>query len=206
VLDEIVMVTGAVLASGRSSRMGRSKALLRLGPSGPTFVQALVETLGAAGLRRVLVVGRPDDQPLRAQVEAIGAVFVENAQADQGQLSSILAALDRVASAHAGLLVTPVDLPLVTSDTLRRLCTAAARAPDRIVRPVFAGRHGHPVIFPRAVFPALRAADPHVGARAVVRAASPPPLDVAVGDSGVVDDVDTPADYRRLIDPAGPGA
>ncbi len=92
--------------------------------------------------------------------------------------------------------MTLVDVPLVKPSTVAALLarTAASRAP--ILRAVHDGRHGHPVIFGRAVFAALRAADPAAGAKAVVRAFDVD--DVEVDDPGVVRDVDTPDDYDRL--------
>ncbi len=66
-----------------------------------------------------------------------------------------------------------------------------------VLRAVHLGRHGHPVVFKRAIFDALRHADPAVGAKAVLHAAAVE--DVEVDDPGVVDDVDTPDDYARLI-------
>jgi CTP:molybdopterin cytidylyltransferase MocA len=61
------------------------------------------------------------------------------------------------------------------------------------------GRHGHPVIFGRAVFGDLRRADRTVGAKAVVRARAHPDGEVDVDDPGVLSDVDEPEDYARLF-------
>src|SRR5579864_3103665 len=49
------MIPAIVLAAGKSTRMGRPKALLPLG-TGETFVTRLVATLGAAGVDDVVVV------------------------------------------------------------------------------------------------------------------------------------------------------
>ena len=53
------------------------------------------------------------------------------------------------------------------------------------------------MIFKRRVFDALRSADPAQGAKAVVRAAGVE--DVETGDPGVVEDIDTPEDYARVL-------
>ena len=76
------MIPGAVLAAGWSTRMGRSKALLRAGLDGPTFVETSVTTLRDAGLDDLLVVGRVEDEPLRAAVGALDGVrFSDNRHA-----------------------------------------------------------------------------------------------------------------------------
>jgi molybdenum cofactor cytidylyltransferase len=196
-----VNVPAIVLAAGKSVRMGRSKSLLDAG-HGQTFVRRIIQTLTTAGLRDILIIGRPGDDSLRREIERAGPIgrFVENARAAEGQLSSILAGLAAVDQTTArGLLLTVVDLPLVRSDTVVRLLAEFASNPQSIVRPVYRGRHGHPVIFSRNFFRALEHADPAVGARTVVRSNEALVRNVEVDDAGIVDDVDTPADYSRLF-------
>jgi molybdenum cofactor cytidylyltransferase len=182
--------------------MGRPKALLPASPGGPTFVAHLAATLLAGGVADVIVVARPDDVALAEEVARLGPKVrvVPNPIAEQGQLSSVLAGLnagDR--PGVRGLLVTPVDAPLVRKDTVAKLlATFDARKPP-LVRATFGGRHGHPVIFGRAVFDALRHADPGVGAKAVVQAHASEGIDVDVDDPGVLHDIDGPDDYARLV-------
>ena len=98
-----------------------------------------------------------------------------------------------------GVLITPVDAPLIRPGTVSTLLeTFAARRP-LIVRATHRGRHGHPVIFGRGVFDALRHADPAIGAKAVVRAFVSDLLDLEVEDPGVVHDIDGPSDYARVF-------
>jgi molybdenum cofactor cytidylyltransferase len=178
--------------------MGRSKALLTTA-AGATFVAQLVSTLLEGGVADALVVGRPDDRPLRHEVDRIhGRVqFIENPRAEQGQLSSVIAGLNAAdRPGTAAILVTPVDLPLVRPESVAALLAAFASSKHSIVRASHGGKHGHPVIFGRPVFAALRRADPDIGAKAVVR--SHDVLDVEVGDAGVLYDIDTPDDYERI--------
>ena len=48
------MVPAIILAAGRSTRMGSAKALLRIGTSGPTFVDRLINALSSGGDRRLV--------------------------------------------------------------------------------------------------------------------------------------------------------
>ena len=194
------MTAAAILAAGRSSRMGRPKAFLPHFSAENSFLGYLIGAVGAGGAAPVAVVGRPDDDPLRAEVRRLGAEFVLNDQADLGgPLSSILAAVRWLSGSAEALLISPIDMPLVTPDVVQALISAAARSDAAIVRAVHGGRHGHPVIFKRAVFGELLRADPAVGARAVVRAHPGRVLDLEVGDPGVLVDVDTPEDYARVL-------
>jgi molybdenum cofactor cytidylyltransferase len=185
-----------VLAAGASSRMGRPKALLPI--DGQTFISRIVHTLHDGGVARVAVVVRPSADQIRAEAAAAAAEIVVNPDPDRGQLSSLQAGLEAVDSAAVeGVLVTLVDVPLVSAKTVATLLERARTSSCPILRAACRGRNGHPVIFMRAVFEALRRADPSAGAKPVVR--SYPVEDVEVDDPGVAEDVDTPADYRRLV-------
>lgn len=196
------MIPGAILASGLSTRMGRSKALLTMGPGGPSFVRHLAATIFRGGVSDVIVVGRPEDAALRSEVDQLGASvrFVENPHAAEGQLSSVVAAVNAVD--HPGtraVLITPVDVPLIHDASVAALIAAFDRTRAPVVRATSSGRHGHPVIFAHALFGELRRADPSVGAKAVVRAHEADIVNVEVDDPGVLVDVDRPEDYARLF-------
>lgn len=192
------MIPAILLAAGASTRMGRPKALLPAGDR--TFVRAILETLRDGGVSDIAVVVRPGQRDVGAEIEAAGlGRAVTNPRPDEGQLSSLLAGLDAVdRDGVEAVLVTLVDIPLITADTVRALIARARVSDAAIVRVVHGGRHGHPVIFKREVFEALRRADPALGAKAVMGASSVE--DVEVADPGVVEDVDTPADYTRVFD------
>jgi molybdenum cofactor cytidylyltransferase len=198
------VIPGLILAAGLSSRMGRPKALLPAGPSGPSFVHRLSSTLLEGGVADVIVVGRADDSALRVEVERLGTEvrYVVNPRADEGQLSSVLAGLNAAdrPGVH-GVLVTPVDVPLIQPATVRAILTAFAAGRAPIVRAAYRGRHGHPVVFGRAVFDALRHADPSLGAKSVVRSRPADAVDLEVDDPAVVHDIDRPDDYDRVFNP-----
>jgi molybdenum cofactor cytidylyltransferase len=195
-----VMVPGLILAAGASTRMGRPKALLPCGESGLAFVSSLILALREGGVADVLVVGRPDDEALRLEVETSGGRFVENPRPADGQLSSLVAGLN-VADRPGvrGLLVTPVDVPLVTGAIVATLIREFHTSAPSIVRAVHRGQHGHPVVFSRALFDELRRADPAVGAKAVVHAHASEVQNVEVGSDAVLTDVDTPEDYEGVF-------
>jgi molybdenum cofactor cytidylyltransferase len=96
-------------------------------------------------------------------------------------------------------LVTLVDVPLVSSDTVRAVVDRYLETGAPVVRPVRGDQHGHPVLLDRSVFDDIRRADPSQGAKRVVRAHASPQGDVALNDEGAFFDIDTVAEYERAI-------
>ena len=191
------MIAAVLLAAGASSRMGRPKALLEVG--GQTFVRRILETLRDGGVSDTVVVVRAGASAVAREVDAAGfGRVVENPDPDRGQLSSLIVGLDAIdRPGVTAALVTLVDVPLVRPSTVAALLGRVAGSAAPVLRAAHAGRHGHPVVFTRAVFAALRGADAAIGARAVMRAFAVE--DVAVDDPGVLRDVDTPQDYDGLV-------
>jgi molybdenum cofactor cytidylyltransferase len=196
------VIPAIVLAAGKSSRMGRPKGTLPLG-GGDTFATRIVRTFAAAAIEDVVVVvGYDADAIVDAFSRTdLSPTFVENADFEQGQLSSLLAGLrvvDRPGVVAA--LVTLVDVPLVGVPTVRAVVERYLATGAPIVRPVRDGgrQHGHPVLIDRSLFDVLRRADPRAGAKAIVRAYASSLGDVEVDDDGAFADIDTPAEYERL--------
>ena len=180
--------------------MGRPKALLPIGSTGETFFDRVTGTLLAAGLDDIVVVVGADADAIRAGVRPPSSVrIVDNPDHEQGQLTSLLAGLRAIDMAQAGaVLMTLIDVPLVSIDTVRKLIAAQHdRAP--IVRPVSRGRHGHPVIFGRALFDEFQRADPSRGAKQIVRAHEAEIVEVTVDDEGAFTDIDTREEYERYV-------
>ncbi len=94
-------------------------------------------------------------------------------------------------------LVTLVDVPLVSSSTVRAVLERYRATRATVVRPVAGDRHGHPIVIDRSLFQALESADPAIGAKPIIRAHVSPEGDVTVDDEGAFVDIDTPEDYER---------
>lgn len=198
-----MIVPGIVLAAGRSSRMGRPKALLPAGPAGETFVGRIVRTLRAGGVDDVVVVAGGIAEEI---AEALSAGerpprVVVNPAPDRGQFSSLQVGLRAVSRPGVGgVLVTLVDVPLVAPATVAALLAAHRRTGAPLVRPERGGRHGHPVIFDRALFAEIRRAPAGSSAKAIVAAHRADSVSVPIAEDGPFRDIDTPAEYASTFD------
>jgi len=181
--------------------MGRPKALLPIGSAGDTFFDRVTRTLLDAGIEDVVVVVGADADAIRDGARPRpGVRIIDNPDYEQGQLTSLLAGLRALDAAQAtAALVTLIDVPLVSAATVRALIAVQHERSAPIVRPVSQGRHGHPVVFGRALFEELRRADPAQGAKPVVRAHAAEMIEVPIDDEGAFADIDTREDYERFI-------
>jgi len=112
-----------VLAGGRSLRMGRNKALLVIG--GQSLLRRSVELLGSLGLARVVVSGDypgfdclTDSYPQLGPLAGLHAGCLHFGDQSVGELSP---GEPSVGKAYQGILLLPVDMPLMSAVPLRRL-------------------------------------------------------------------------------------
>ena len=193
-------VAGVILAGGRSARMGSPKALLDY--RGAPFVVRILEVLEALEVRpRVVVVG-PAATAVRRVLARHDCLVVENTDVDGGPIASLRAALQALGPVQpAGVLAWPVDLPHVRLTTVERLLDTHRQDRPAVVVPAFGERRGHPVLWDASLFGELQNSPgaTREGARAVLRAHPAAVRTVPVDDPAVVDSLNTPEDYQRLV-------
>ncbi len=198
-------VATIVLSAGESRRMGTPKALLPVGSGGTeqSFLGRVLATARAAAAPVVVVLGH-HASAIRAGVELASVHVIENPSPELGMLSSLKVGLRALAESPAditGVLAWPVDHPLVRPATVARLLEEHAAHPGRAIVPRFEGRGGHPALFARTLWPALLALPDDGGARGLYERQPRAVVRIDVDDPGVVHDVDTPDDYRKLRGP-----
>ncbi len=177
---------GVVLAGGKSTRMGVDKATLPHvdGAGGVTrsYLEHAVARLFPI-VRRVAVSGRP----WTGSADVIG---LPDEQADLGPAMGVATALRyAVGQGLAGVLVTPVDMPDITSEHLRRL-VAAWWQTRSVVCASFDRQRAEPLL---AVYPQTALADLEQVLASPKRSLS------RWIDSGQAIRIDLPADVGRNV-------
>ncbi len=193
-------VSGVLLAAGRSSRMGRPKQLLPW--HGVPLVRHAAQTALSSQLSEVIIVVGFESSSVRAAVADLPVRIVQNDRYEEGQAASIHAGIAALAPESQAAMIMLVDQPLLQATTID-LLIAAWQLPWLIVAPQHAGRRGHPVLFARPLFDALRAIEGDLGARNVIKRHADALRVVEVADAGVVIDMDTPEMYRCLSERSG---
>lgn len=191
-------------AAGLSKRMGQPKQLLKFGSS--TVLQSVIETVLDGGIDGLMVVTN------RAVADAINieedprylTAILENIEAEM--LDSILLGVDHLAkkfkpSESDAFMVCPGDVPGVTSDLVRTCADAYRNDPNSIVVAAHDKKPGHPIVVPFEMVEEIRRLK-NTGLRGILEIKSECVRYVEARSAATQHDLDTPDDYRQLIDQA----
>lgn len=208
-------VAGILLAAGGSTRFGSPKALLDW--HGHPFVRAVAETAILAGLCPLIIVTGAEAEQVETVLQGLPASLIRNPAWQAGQSTSIRAGLASLGNSQLlqrgpGRCPTPpwlpeqvgaalfllADQPQITPAVLRALVDEHARTLAPILAPQVQDRRANPVLFDQCTFPALMDLRGDVGGRAIF--SQFPPAYLPWQDTALLLDVDTPEQYRRLLD------
>ena len=186
-----------VLAAGLSRRMQCFKPLLPL--DGENITDFLIRSFRKNGVDVVLVAGHLQHR-LRGGVKTPDIQMAFNPDYSLGMFSSVQAGLESLKPGYQAAFIAPVDIPLVRTSTVRSLLQAATAHPGKILYPAFSGSRGHPPLIPADVFPLILGQQKNDNLKSVLQACEYLAAEVPVPDSNVLFDIDTPSDYRLLLE------
>jgi molybdenum cofactor cytidylyltransferase len=193
------MLAAAILSAGESRRMGTPKALLPY--RGSTFLQHLIEVTRHPRVGLTKIVLGAGAQLIRDTLHMDEASVVINNEWEKGQLSSIQAAVRSLAAAGTdGMILCPVDHPLVSANLVAHLIEQFDSTGKLVVLPTYKGRRGHPLIFRASLYDELLQASATVGARQVVWAHRDEVLEVATDEEGIILNLNDPETLRKALE------
>jgi molybdenum cofactor cytidylyltransferase len=194
------LLAAVILSAGASSRMGRPKALLPYREG--TFLEHLIQVTRQPRIGVTRIVLGAGAEVIRTMAKLDPAIVVLNPEWEQGQLSSVCAGLRSLEGIDVeGIVLCPVDHPLVSARLVSDLVDRFYEENKAIVLPTYKGRRGHPVIFSSALFGELLAAPADKGARSVVWAHAAEVVEVPTEEEGVVLNLNDPDLLKRAIGP-----
>jgi molybdenum cofactor cytidylyltransferase len=177
--------------------MGCPKALLPFG--GTTFLGTILDTLAAIPMPAPLVVLGRHAPLIEPHIAGRPLRILINREPERGQISSMQLALAAAGNCPA-CLVWPVDQPAASATLIRALIERFEESHALIVMPIKDGVRGHPAIFSSVLFREILALRPEQGAKELVRSHAGETALLETDDAGAVHDIDTPEEYRNLIE------
>jgi molybdenum cofactor cytidylyltransferase len=193
-------VTGIIiLAAGASSRMGQPKQLLPYHQQ--TLLQRAIQAAVAVPNVLVIVVIGANQTLITPNVNNSSVILEYNPDWQQGMASSIRIGIKRLIEEYPTVqnaLLMLCDQPFVDTALLQRLIDEKLRSNSRIVASAYQNTMGAPVLFDRSYFNELLALQGQEGAKKLLIKYSNEVTAIPF-EKGAID-IDTPADYERLLD------
>jgi len=183
--------------------MGTQKLLLPVG--GRPLIARVVDEVLRSGVRPVLVVVGRHARRLERALMGRRVKFVTNPRPESDMLESVRCGLRALPKACAAVAVVLGDQPGLTAETLASLIRAYRAGTRDIVVPTCQGRRGHPLLFARRYGPEVLSGYASVGLRGLLQAHPEDVFEVELGAPAVLEDMDLPADYRRVVSRFGLG-
>jgi len=188
-----------ILSAGFSSRMAAFKPLLSMGNS--TVIETVINIFLKAGISDITVVlgHRADD--LKPVVDRSHVRWILNERYDEGMYSSVVSGVSGLYSARAevkGVFLLPVDMPLISSLTIKKITMAYSISGSHIFYPTYLKQRGHPPLIPSDLFSEILAWNGPGGLRSFLERYEARASGVEVQDKGILMDIDTPEDYSEI--------
>jgi molybdenum cofactor cytidylyltransferase len=210
-------VGAVVLAAGGSSRLGQPKQLLTF--RGETLICRTVRVAAEAGCDPILVVVGENSEAIRLALDIRdsrissfsglergtrprpGPTIIENGEWRRGVGTSIRRGLEQLPNFVEAAVLLTCDQPYLDASIVSQLMAALAETGKPIVASSYADTLGVPALFDRSCFDDLLALRDDSGAKSLIASR---PNDVAsiAFEEGAID-IDTPADFQRLIAESG---
>jgi molybdenum cofactor cytidylyltransferase len=189
-------IAAVILAAGQSRRMGQPKMVLPWGNT--SVIGKVVTTILQAGVDELIVVTGGSRQLVEAALKGLPARAVFNPRYAEGEmLLSLQAGLADLSPVIAAVLVVLGDQPQIEVDVVRQIVTRYRESGALLIVPSYQRRRGHPWLVDRAAWSQILGLRPPVTLRDFLNSYQDQIDYLAVDTSSILQDLDTPEDYRH---------
>jgi molybdenum cofactor cytidylyltransferase len=193
------MVSCILLSAGLSSRFGSPKALARIAPQ-ETLIEHIQRTLLNTQLDEIIVViGAQADKIESYVLKHKKVKFVYNKDYNFGQTSSVQVGLNAVSMESQGMMILPVDYPLIQSQTIEKLIDYFNENKPLILIPTYHKKKGHPPIFHCQLKKHILNLDHAAGLNTISHQHKDKVIFLSVDDSGVIQTFNTQEELTQII-------
>lgn len=192
------MVKAIIMASGLSSRMGECKLLLQYESKALVefVLDAVMDSIAVKGIKEAVVV--TGNEKIKSLCDKRNLRVVINEEGNKGQSESIKLGIKALDEA-TGYMFIAGDQPFLTSEIICSLSKEFLKAPDMILVPVYEGRRGSPVIFPKDYREELLGLMGDNGGKVVLKNHINKVKYFNLAEGKALIDIDTKEDYSRLL-------
>ena len=195
-------VAAILLSAGFSSRMGAFKPLLPLwdSPGQTSVLERNIALFRSAGIEDIRVVIGHRAEDLLPLLDRLRIQPVFNPRYRSGMFSSVVAGVASLGRLQDAFFLLPVDIPLVRRQTLIDIMSIGESPERRVVYPTFRGKRGHPPLISVGFRVDIEAWSGEGGLKGLLEQYEIAAVEIEVADEGILCDMDTPSDYRYLLE------
>lgn len=175
--------------------MGAFKPLLPLGDG--TVIERTINIFREGGISDIIVVVGYQADRIIPLLEKQGARWVINEHYDREMFSSVQVGVKNLNGDGGAFFLSPADMPLVNSATLKKLIAAYREGNMDVYHPCYGQRRGHPPLIAAALIPYILAFPGPGGLGALLSLYRGTSMDVDCDDPGILINLNTPEDYER---------
>lgn len=184
-----------ILAAGMSSRMGDFKPVLKIGNL--SILERIILTFQDAGITEIVLITGNKARIVEDLVKNMNVTCLHNHDfATTQMLDSVKIGLKYLEQQCERILITPIDIPLFTKETVMKLKASQGV----FINPVHGGVKGHPFMIDTRAIPEILSYTGHQGLLGAVERCNYEQIEVEVEDEGILLDADTKDDFETLLD------
>jgi len=174
---------------------------------GRTILQRVLENLSRSQVDEVILVLGHEAERIQQTLDTHKVKVVINRNYKEGMITSIQQGLINLDDKVEAFFIVLADQPAVGPEVFDRLIGEFRQASPQksIVLPTFRGRRGHPALFGAKYKKEALRIEGDVGFRQVFQEHPEEILTVEMDTDSILQDIDTPDDYRKQLKTNFPG-
>ena len=193
--NAVKMISGIILASGLSRRMGADKLLLPVG--GVPIIERVIAAASQSILGEIIMVCASD--AIASIGRGYGAKIVYNAEPLMGQSHSVRLGVENSCKSSDGLMFLVGDQPFITESIINSMVDSFTPVSCSAVVPLYNGKRGNPVIFDSSLREKLLRLCGDSGGRVLLEELEESIITVSFEDEKLGLDIDTLEEYEAVI-------
>ncbi|MTI68519.1 MAG: molybdenum cofactor cytidylyltransferase [Firmicutes bacterium] len=158
-------MSGVIMASGFSKRMGREK--LTLDVFGLPLVERVIKEVVKSNIDEIIVIYRNEE--VKNIAKKYNLKTYKNNKAYLGQSESIKLGVNNADPNTEGFAFFVADQPFITYEIINRVIKVFNNNKSHIVIPMYNGKKGNPVIFPSLYRSKLKSLKGDTGGRKLIK-------------------------------------
>ncbi|AFA49464.1 DVU_1551 family NTP transferase [Acetobacterium woodii] len=190
-------IAAIIIAAGYSSRMDGFKPLLEF--ESETALEKVVKAHQQAGIEEIIVVLGYRAEVLMPYVKKAAITAVINENYDQGMYTSIIKGISQLSEDVDGFFIHPVDIPLVKTQSLKKLRDFFEKTDKGIVYPCFFDKRGHPPLIDSRYKNVIIDNKEDGGLKKLLGNYQNDAINLPLADEAILMDMDTRLDYQKLL-------